>query len=48
MAWYNFWKADEVQEKLNPAQILDIGASEGSREPTTSYERMYEEIVYCL
>jgi HK97 family phage portal protein len=44
MAWYNFWKADEVQEKLNPAQILDIGASEGSREPTTSYERMYEEI----
>ena len=44
MAWYNFWKADEVQEKLNPAQILDIGAAAGSREPTTSYERMYEEI----
>ena len=44
MAWYNFWKADDIEEKLNPAQILDVGASEGSREPTTSYERMYEEI----
>tara|TARA_B100000073_G_scaffold18735_1_gene14870 strand:- start:41 stop:1225 length:1185 start_codon:yes stop_codon:yes gene_type:complete len=44
MAWYNFWKADNIEEKLNPAQILDVGASEGSREPTTSYERMYEQI----
>jgi len=44
MAWYNFWKADDIEEKLNPAQILDVGASEGSREPTTSYERMYEQI----
>ena len=43
MAWYNFWRAD-AEEKLNPAQYLDSGKSEGSREFTTSYERMYEQL----
>ena len=44
MAWYNFWKAEDVEEKLNPSQYLDAGISERSREHTQSYERMYEEI----
>ena len=45
MAWYNFWQKDEnVEEKLNPAQILDSQVSEHSREFTTSYERMYEQL----
>ena len=43
MAWYNFWRAD-AEEKLNPAQYLDASVSERSREFTTSYERMYEQI----
>ena len=45
MAWYNFWRKDEdLEEKLNPAQILDNQVSEGTREFTTSYERMYEQL----
>ena len=44
MAWYNFWKTEEVEEKLNPSQYLDAGKSEGSREFTQSYERMYEQL----
>tara|TARA_B100000035_G_scaffold25638_2_gene20123 strand:- start:4869 stop:6062 length:1194 start_codon:yes stop_codon:yes gene_type:complete len=45
MAWYNFWqKDDDIEEKLNPSQYLDAGVSERSREYTTSYERMYEQL----
>ena len=45
MAWYNFWKQPEnVEEKLNPGQILDVGKSESSREFTTQYERFYEQL----
>lgn len=44
MAWYNFWKKDDVEEKLNPAQYLDAGTSEHSREYTLFYERLYEEL----
>ena len=43
MAWYNkLFKADE--EKLNPAQYLDGGKIENSREFTINYERMYEQL----
>ena len=43
MAWYNkLFKADE--EKLNPAQYLDGGKIENSREFTFSYEKMYEQL----
>ena len=45
MAWYNFWKKPEdIDEKLNPGQILDTGKSESSREFTTQYERFYEQL----
>ena len=46
MAWYNFWQKDDddIEEKLNPSQYLDAGVSERSREYTTSYERMYEQL----
>ena len=43
MAWYNFWIGDK-EEKLNPAQYLDSGKTEGTREFTQSYERMYEQL----
>ena len=43
MAWYNFWRGDK-EEKLNPAQYLDSGKTEGTREFTQSYERMYEQL----
>ena len=43
MAWYNFWRGDR-EEKLNPAQYLDSGKTEGTREFTQSYERMYEQL----
>ena len=43
MAWYNFWRGD-TEEKLNPAQYLDSGKTEGTREFTQSYERMYEQL----
>ncbi len=42
MAWYH--KLFGTEEKLNPAQFLDGGVTESSREHTISYERMYEEL----
>ena len=42
MAWYSRIFARE--EKLNPAQYLDSGKIESSRERVMSYERMYEEL----
>ena len=47
MAWYNFWRGDK-EEKLNPAQYLDSGKTEGTREFTQSYERMYEQLELSL
>ena len=46
MAWYNPFskKPVDVEEKLNPAQYLDGGKVESSREPSFSYERAYEEL----
>lgn len=47
MAWYNNifgGKSEEVEEKLNPAQ-LHIGPDiSSSREPSFSYEKAYEEL----
>tara|TARA_A100001015_G_scaffold313587_1_gene421154 strand:- start:126 stop:1304 length:1179 start_codon:yes stop_codon:yes gene_type:complete len=42
MAWYH--RLFGREEKLNPAQYIDAGKSESSRERTLSYERMYEEL----
>jgi len=42
MAWYD--KILGRTEKLNPAQYLDGGKIESSRERTINYERMYEEL----
>ena len=42
MAWYH--RLFGTEEKLNPAQYLDGGKIESSRERTISYERMYEEL----
>ena len=42
MAWYH--RLFGIEEKLNPAQYLDGGKIESSRERTISYERMYEEL----
>ena len=42
MAWYD--KLLGRTEKLNPAQYLDVGQKEGSRELHTSYTRAYEEL----
>ena len=42
MAWYD--KILGREEKLNPAQYLDGGKIESSRERTINYERMYEEL----
>ena len=45
MAWYDrFFRREETEEKLNTAQHLIGGSAESTREPTTSYERQYEEL----
>ncbi len=45
MAWYDrFFRKEDVEEKLNTSQHLLGGTSESTREPTTSYERQYEEL----
>jgi HK97 family phage portal protein len=47
MAWYNNLfggKAEEIEEKLNPAQQFYGNDIQASREPTFSYERAYEEL----
>ncbi len=43
MAWYDRFFGG-TEEKLNPAQPIMGGSQETSREPTTSYERQYEEL----
>ena len=43
MAWYDRFFGG-TEEKLNPAQPIMGGSSESTREPTTSYERQYEEL----
>ena len=45
MAWYDrFFRTEDTVEKLNTSQHLLGGSSETTREPTTSYERQYEEL----
>ena len=45
MAWYDrFFRTEDTDEKLNTSQHLLGGSSETTREPTTSYERQYEEL----
>ena len=44
MAWYNFWRNEEAEEKLNPAQPYYDHKVESSREKTVSYERAYEDL----
>ena len=44
MAWYDRFFGGGTEEKLNPAQPIMGGSSESTREPTTSYERQYEEL----
>ena len=45
MAWNDrFFRKEDVEEKLNTSQHLLGGTSESTREPTTSYERQYEEL----
>jgi len=47
MAWYNNifgGKPEEVEEKLNPAQLHMTGGIESSREPSFSYELAYEDL----
>ena len=44
MAWYDRFFKRQVEEKDNPSQSLMGGSSEGTREPTVSYERQYEEL----
>jgi HK97 family phage portal protein len=47
MAWYDAIigrKADDLEEKLNPAQPYYDNKIEPTREPTYSYERAYEEL----
>ena len=45
MAWYDrFFRTEDTEEKLNTSQHLLGGSSETTREPTTSYERQYEEL----
>tara|TARA_Y100001963_G_scaffold152112_1_gene236286 strand:- start:1094 stop:2284 length:1191 start_codon:yes stop_codon:yes gene_type:complete len=45
MAWYDrFFRREDPEEKLNPAQAILGGSNETTREPTTSYERQYEEL----
>ena len=47
MAWYDAIigkKAEDLEEKLNPAQPYYDNKIEPTREPTYSYERAYEEL----
>jgi HK97 family phage portal protein len=45
MAWYDrFFRTEDIDEKLNTSQHIMGGSSETTREPTTSYERQYEEL----
>ena len=46
MAWYDrfFQRGDTDEEKVNTSQHLLGGTTENTREPTTSYERQYEEL----
>lgn len=47
MAWYDALigkKAEDLEEKLNPAQPYYDNKIEPTREPTYSYERAYEEL----
>ncbi len=44
MAWYNRFLGKDTEEKLNPSQPLLGGEIQNTREPTTSYERQYEEL----
>ena len=45
MAWYDrFFRTEDTDEKLNTSQHIMGGSSETTREPTTSYERQYEEL----
>ena len=46
MAWYNIFstKPEEVEEKLNPAQLHLGNDINSSREPSFSYEKAYEDL----
>src|SRR6056300_41621 len=44
MAWYNFWKDESVEEKLNPAQPYFDHKIEAPREKHVNYERAYEDL----
>ena len=44
MAWYNFWKKTDTEEKLNPAQPYYDHKIEPSREKVVNYERAYEDL----
>jgi len=44
MAWYDRFLGRKDEEKLNPSQPILGGSTEGTREPTVSYERQYEEL----
>ena len=44
MAWYDRLIGRKEEEKLNPSQAYLGGGTEGTREPTVSYERQYEEL----
>ena len=46
MAWYNIFstKSEEVEEKLNPAQLHLGNDINSSREPSFSYEKAYEDL----
>ena len=44
MAWYDRFLGRKDEEKLNPSQTLIGGEIQGTREPTVSYERQYEEL----
>ena len=44
MAWYNFWRNEDAEEKLNPAQPYYDHKTEPSREKVVNYERAYEDL----
>ena len=44
MAWYDRFLGRKDEEKLNPSQAYLGGEIQGTREPTVSYERQYEEL----
>ena len=44
MAWYDRFLGRKDEEKLNPSQSYLGGDIQGTREPTVSYERQYEEL----